>query len=274
MSTLNKGDVVRYGKEEYTVDNVRQIPYGQHFREKATIIDKDGNKFWVDTKDLKPISKEQSLDSIIKEAQKKYEDEKTKEQEKPAETELVKKNLKEKKSHPVSFAVVSRDYVNGRTNGYEAKETIVTGRTKDGINYEATVYGKGFSKGAIEKIADNIVKENDLTTSKQDNAYAMDRINSMLNDNNADYIVYINGDYRTGYEINDDISLQEAENLEDTGDLYPDDLDIDEAVESLSIAEMLEKYSSEEYTSQSYDSMEEEMDDLFDLAGVDDITER
>lgn len=268
MSNLQKGEVVRYGKEEYTIDNIRTIPYGQHYREKATLIDKDGNKFWVDTKDLKPIKQEKSLDSIIKEAQKNYEEAKIKEQEKPITPEQPSKNPQAKESKPVSFSVISRDYINGSSNSYEAKETIVTGKTKDGINYEATVYGKGFTKEALSKIADNTVKENDLTTSRQDKAFAMDRINGMLNDNNADYIIYVNGSYKTGYEINDDISLEEAENLEDLGDLYP------EEKEEISIADMLNRYEANSYTSQGYDSMEEEIDELMDLAGIDDITER
>ena len=67
MAEFKKGDIVRYGKEKYKIDSeVRQIPYGEHNREKVAIVDENGKRFWVDTKDLKPEGK--NLNDLIKDS--------------------------------------------------------------------------------------------------------------------------------------------------------------------------------------------------------------
>lgn len=165
---------------------------------------------------------------------------KVQEQEKKQIIDEAAKDKKEisKKEKAVSFSVFSRDYINGRSNGYEVKETIVEGKTKDGIHYKANIYGKELSKESIENIVDNAVKGYDGTTSRQDAAFTNDRIQEMFNDSSSNYIIYTNGSYVFGEELMDNQTLEEAENLEDFGEIYPDDdpfSDIEEHINATNI---------------------------------------
>lgn len=268
MAEFKKGDIVRYGKEKYKIDSeVRQIPYGEHNREKVAIVDENGKRFWVDTKDLKPEGK--NLNDLIKDSLDKSE------KEMKLERIQTKQKEKEPPAKAVSFTVVTRDYVNGGTNGYRPKETVVSGETKNGTKFEASVYGKNISKEALERVADSRAKSMDLTEARLSKSAAQDKINMMLADNSADYVVFYNGVDVTAFEFNDDAAIQEAENLEDFGDLYPEE---PETNDRLSLADQArEAGASEEpiqYTSQTYDNEEQELNDLLDLSGIEDITER
>lgn len=277
MAEFKKGDIVRYGKEKYKIDSeVRQIPYGEHNREKVAIVDENGKRFWVDTKDLKPEGK--NLNDLIKDSLDKSEKEmKLDEKEKAALWQRIQTKQKEKEppAKAVSFTVVTRDYVNGETNGYRPKETVVSGETKNGTKFEASVYGKNISKEALERVADSRAKSMDLTEARLSKSAAQDKINMMLADNSADYVVFYNGVDVTAFEFNDDAAIQEAENLEDFGDLYPEE---PETNDRLSLADQArEAGASDEpiqYTSQTYDNEEQEFDDLLDLSGIEDIAER
>lgn len=282
MAKFEKNDIVLFGKEKYKVEEEYKISNGLEQKQKYYISNEAGDKLCVDEKDLKKADSVKSLDELIKESLKESAKE-TKIDEKKKE-EILEKVMKEApekkqgkttdKERDVSFSVITRDYVNGRANGYEPRETIIHGKTKDDINYEATVYGnKNLSRSEVEQIAASVVKDADLTTSRQDKAFNNDRIQSMLNDNNADYVIYTNGHYVTGEEINDDLTLEEAENLEDFGDLYTDSDDGKTGFDDL-VADLADDNGPSAYTSFGYDSPEEEMDDLMALSGMEDIVER
>ena len=282
MAKFEKNDIVLFGKEKYKVEEEYKISNGLEQKQKYYISNEAGDKLCVDEKDLKKADSVKSLDELIKESLKESAKE-TKIDEKKKE-EILEKVMKEApekkqgkttdKERDVSFSVITRDYVNGRANGYEPRETIIHGKTKDGINYEATVYGtKNLSRSEVEQIAASVVKDADLTTSRQDKAFNNDRIQSMLNDNNADYVIYTNGHYVTGEEINDDLTLEEAENLEDFGDLYISSDDGKTGFDDL-VADLADDNGPSAYTSFGYDSPEEEMDDLMALSGMEDIVER
>ena len=282
MAKFEKNDIVLFGKEKYKVEEEYKISNGLEQKQKYYISNEAGDKLCVDEKDLKKADSVKSLDELIKESLKESAKEtKIDEKKKEEILEKVMKEAPEKKrgktpdrERDVSFSVITRDYVNGRANGYEPRETIIHGKTKDGINYEATVYGnKNLSRSEVEQIAASVVKDADLTTSRQDKAFNNDRIQSMLNDNNADYVIYTNGHYVTGEEINDDLTLEEAENLEDFGDLYISSDDGKTGFDDL-VADLADDNGPSAYTSFGYDSPEEEIDDLMALSGMEDIVER
>lgn len=283
MSKFKKNDIVLFGKEKYKVEEAYTIPFGLEQKQKYYISNDAGDKLCVDEKDLKKADSVKSLDELIKESLKESAKEMKVDEKKKEEIleRVMKENKPDKKTkkapekeRDVSFSVITRDYVNGRANGYEPRETIVHGQTKDGINYEATIYGtKNLTKSEVEQIAAGVVKDADLTTSRQDKAFNNDRIQSMLNDNSADYVIYTNGHYVTGEEINDDLTLEEAENLEDFGDLYVNSDDGKTGFDDL-VSDFDEYNGPSAYTSAGYDSPEEEMDDLMALSGMEDITER
>lgn len=276
MSKIEKGDIVIYGKEKYKVaSDVKTIMYGEHGREKVAVESEKGDKFWVDVKDLKKQEPVKSLDSLIKESLEEAA-KKTKLSEKESMDLLnrVKEAHKEKTAKPMSFTVITRDYVNGATNGYRPKETVVSGTTKDGTKFEASVYGKNISKETLERVADERAKSLDLTESRLSKAAAQDKINMMLADNSADYVVFYNGADVSALEFNDNDTIEEAEMLEDFGDIYSD-ADTGERSSLADLArEAGDSGAPSYYTSDYYDSPEEEMDDLMALSGIEDITER
>lgn len=279
MSKLEKGDIVIYGKEKYKVaSDVRSIYYGEHSLEKVTIESEKGDKFWVSVKDLKKDEPIKRLDTLIKEAINK--DEKEMKANEKEQAEMLRKtqqkvNEKTKAPKTMSFTVITRDYVNGATNGYRPKETVITGQTKDGTKFEASVYGKNMSKETLERIADSQAKSLDLTEARLSKAAAQDKINMMLADNSADYVVFYNGADVSALEFNDNDTIKEAENLEDFGDMYPEDNGTDSRS---SLADLVKEARNSDvpsyYSSESYDSPEEELDDLMALSGIENITER
>lgn len=260
-----RGDKVLYKGRECKIQ--QSIPVGK----KWYVIDDNGKQRLVDSSEISPVEKEKSLTELVTEAKREAEN---KEKE-----GVVKPAPKEKRHHPdlnkfhASFSVITRDYVNGKANGYESKETIVHGKTKDGVRFTASVYGdQELSKAEITKIADRTVLDADLTTSKQDKAFSTDRIQEMLNDNSDNYVVYTNGTYVTASEINDNQTLEDAENLEDFGDFEPEhNSDWNDLIKSAKEEAGIEE--SGNYTSPYYDDPEEELDDIMSLSGVSDITE-
>ena len=129
MTEFKKGDTVRYGREKYKIDSdVKQISYSERNKEKVAIIDENGKRFWVDTKDLRPEGK--NLNELIKDSLNKSEKEiKADEKENAAlwhKMQTAQKE-KEKPAKAVSFTVITRDYANGATNEYRQKETVISG---------------------------------------------------------------------------------------------------------------------------------------------------
>lgn len=276
MSKLEKGDIVIYGKEKYKVaSDVRTIMYGEHGRDKVAIESENGDRFWVDTKDLKKQEPIKTLDDLIRESFK-HEAQKFKVDEEKSKEMLnrIKEACKEKEAKPMSFTVITRDYVNGATNGYRPKETVISGTTKDGTNFEASVYGKNISKDTLERVADERAKSLDLTESRLSQAAAQDKISMMLADNSADYVVFYNGVDVSALEFNDNTTIEEAEMLEDFGEVYTDS-DVGGRSSLADLArEAGDSGAPSYYTSDYYDSPEEEMDDLMALSGIENITER
>lgn len=275
MTEFKKGDIVRYGKEKYKIDSeIKQISYGERNKEKVAIIDENGKRFWVDIKDLKPEGK--NLNELIKDSLNKSEKEiKADEKENAALWQKMQTTQKEKEkpAKAVSFTVITRDYVNGATNEYRPKETVISGETKNGIKFEASIYGKNISREALERVADSRAKSMDLTESRLSKAAAQDKINMMLADNSADYVVFYNGVDVTAFEFNDDTAIKEAENLEDFGEMYPES-----DTELMTLSDLMKEANVStppaNYTSEFWDSFEAEQEELFSLSGMENIVER
>ena len=113
----------------------------------------------------------------------------------------------------------------------------------------------------------------DLTESRLSKAAAQDKINMMLADNSADYVVFYNGVDVTAFEFNDDTAIKEAENLEDFGEMYPES-----DTELMTLSDLMKDANVStppaNYTSEFWDSFEAEQEELFSLSGMENIVER
>lgn len=284
MSNLKKGDIVRYQDKEYTIENIQHLKLGQHEREKLVLTNKDGQRIYADAENVKPIEKIKRLSTLIKEAKKeqakeKQKPEQTKEQEKNKQEQGVRETKQAEKE--ISFSVYFKDGTESRSDKHLSQEIVVTGTTKDGTNYKANVYGEG-AKGDIDKIANAIAHNHDLTNANQKESYEHDALGRLRSgDVDLDTVVVVNGREYTALEVNDDTYLQECENLEDYGVLDLDELDnfeTDSRSSTSSLAELAREAGASDtsggYSSPGYDDPEEEYDELLELSGIEDITTR
>ena len=150
------------------------------------------------------------------------------EQQKRLNNIAQKENKKSKEAKVRSFAVITKDYVNDTSGTPQAKEQIISGKTKDGVHYEATIYGKNISRESIERIATATALSRDMTTAREDSAFTNDRVQELLNNLDDSYIVYKNGSYVTLTELMDNPTIEEAENLENYGDAFIEEDDFEE----------------------------------------------
>ena len=183
-----------------------------------------------------PDNKKTLVDkTAIKDLESRHQEAFKKEFQEQIKAKEVDKENKEKpkaKDRHVSFSIITRDYVNGRSNGFEATEKIINATTKDGQNYEVmcSIYGSGVTQSFIRQAVNYAVLNYDGTTSRQDAAFSNDRVQELLNDPSTDYVVYTNGTYVTGEELLENSTLEIDDYIEKTGE-YPDESDPFDAIE-------------------------------------------
>lgn len=196
---------------ELGIGSIVKLENGQNYV--ITQIDAEKRRFkgepvrfqekWESDRKRKPevFTKEQVL-TVLRESQKEKAENISKEKE-----EQNEKRKEPKRSHAVSFSVVTNDDTDGLVTSGNSHETIVTGETANGITFTIRSLDSEISRATIESRVESKVESADLNHENEDERKAYDDLQDIVNQPHSIEIVEISG----GNTVNrDELGIEES----------------------------------------------------------------
>lgn len=166
------------------------------------------------------FTKDQIL-TVLRESQKEKAENISKEDEKQD-----KKEKNPKRSHAVSFSVVTNGDTDGLVTSGNSHETIVTGETANGFTFTARSLGSEISRATIESRVESKVESADLNHENEDERKAYDDLQDFVNQPHSIETVEISG----GNTVNRD-TLGIEESVPEGTEYKKDFLDFDSGID-------------------------------------------
>ena len=109
------------------------------------------------------------------------------------ENESHHKRKENKHTHNMSVSVITNGDIDGYIKGGNSHETIISGKTADGVLFTAHSIGENISRSTIESRVNDRVESADLTHEKADESAALSEINEALNDPCSSAVIEVSG---------------------------------------------------------------------------------
>lgn len=208
---LQKTQQEKDARTELGIGSIVKLQNGQDYV--ITQIDAEKRRFkgepvhfqerWEFDRKRKPevFTKDQVL-MVLRESQKEKAGDISKENEEQNEKEKNKK-----RSHAVSFSVVTNGDTDGLVTSGNSHETIVTGETTNGITFTARSLGSEISRATVESRVESRVESADLNHENEDERKAYDDLQDLVNQPRSIETVEVSG----GSTVNrDELGIEES----------------------------------------------------------------